>query len=140
MPQGTPLGDYSLSFETGKEVSVTRAAPGGVKRLSVAVLLDENNTGNGAGSMLEIAIAAGGSKTYTPSDVINGTVHNTVTATGGSINGGVLFGYELTGELDDTTITGNAVTASSGPATPLPDRPASACRAALLPRRWHDRR
>lgn len=32
---------FARTFETGKEVSVTRAAPGGVKRLSVAVLLRE---------------------------------------------------------------------------------------------------
>jgi flagellar M-ring protein FliF len=36
---------YVRSYDLGKEVSVTRAAPGGVKRLSVAVLLREPDKG-----------------------------------------------------------------------------------------------
>lgn len=46
-PAGTPPVDqkqsdsFTRTYETGKEISVTRATPGGVKRLSVAVLLRE---------------------------------------------------------------------------------------------------
>ncbi|RYE02963.1 MAG: flagellar M-ring protein FliF [Sphingomonadales bacterium] len=46
-PAGTPpvgqkqSDSFTRTYETGKEISVTRAAPGGVKRLSVAVLLKE---------------------------------------------------------------------------------------------------
>lgn len=46
-PAGTaPVGQkqsdsFTRTYETGKEISVTRAAPGGVKRLSVAVVLKE---------------------------------------------------------------------------------------------------
>ncbi|MES2986723.1 MAG: flagellar basal-body MS-ring/collar protein FliF [Pseudomonadota bacterium] len=46
-PAGTPPVDqkqsdsFTRTYETGKEISVTRAAPGGVKRLSVAVVLKE---------------------------------------------------------------------------------------------------
>jgi flagellar M-ring protein FliF len=49
---GTPAPDankqsdqYSRAYDLGKEVSVTRAAPGGVKRLTVAVLLREPEKG-----------------------------------------------------------------------------------------------
>ncbi|WP_066797921.1 flagellar basal-body MS-ring/collar protein FliF [Sphingomonas soli] len=47
-PAGTPpvaqkqSDSFTRTYETGKEISVTRAAPGGVKRLSVAVLLRED--------------------------------------------------------------------------------------------------
>jgi flagellar M-ring protein FliF len=44
--QATPQkqsDSFSRAFQTGKEVSVTRQAPGGIKRLSVAVLLREEN-------------------------------------------------------------------------------------------------
>lgn len=46
-PTGTPpvqqkqSDSFTRTYETGKEISVTRAAPGGVKRLSVAVVLKE---------------------------------------------------------------------------------------------------
>ncbi|MBC9034482.1 flagellar M-ring protein FliF [Sphingomonas sp. JC676] len=46
-PPGTPpvtqkqSDSFARTFETGKEISVTRATPGNVKRLSVAVLLRE---------------------------------------------------------------------------------------------------
>ncbi|MET0307876.1 MAG: flagellar basal-body MS-ring/collar protein FliF [Sphingomonas sp.] len=46
-PPGTPpvtqkqSDSFARTFETGKEISVTRAVPGNVKRLSVAVLLRE---------------------------------------------------------------------------------------------------
>jgi len=46
-PPGTPpvaqkqSDSFARSYETGKEISVTRAVPGNVKRLSVAVLLRE---------------------------------------------------------------------------------------------------
>lgn len=46
-PAGTPpvqqkqSDSFTRTYETGKEISVTRAAPGGLKRLSVAVLLRE---------------------------------------------------------------------------------------------------
>lgn len=46
-PAGTPAvqqkqsDSFTRTYETGKEISVTRSAPGGVKRLSVAVLLRE---------------------------------------------------------------------------------------------------
>ncbi|HWK36607.1 flagellar basal-body MS-ring/collar protein FliF [Sphingomonas sp.] len=36
---------YARAYDLGKEVSVTRAAPGGIKRLSVAVLLREPDKG-----------------------------------------------------------------------------------------------
>jgi len=36
---------FARSYDLGKEVSVTRAAPGGIKRLSVAVLLREPDKG-----------------------------------------------------------------------------------------------
>ncbi|RYY27310.1 MAG: flagellar M-ring protein FliF [Sphingomonadales bacterium] len=48
-PAGTPPVDqkqsdsFTRTYETGKEISVTRAAPGGVKRLSVAVVLKEES-------------------------------------------------------------------------------------------------
>jgi flagellar M-ring protein FliF len=47
-PAGTPpvgqkqSDSFTRTYETGKEISVTRAAPGGVKRLSVAVVLKED--------------------------------------------------------------------------------------------------
>ncbi|HEX8300359.1 flagellar basal-body MS-ring/collar protein FliF [Sphingomonas sp.] len=41
---------FTRTYETGKEISVTRAAPGGVKRLSVAVLIREE-TGKPRGQM-----------------------------------------------------------------------------------------
>jgi flagellar M-ring protein FliF len=44
---------YSRAYDLGKEVSVTRAAPGAIKRLSVAVLLREPETGKPR-SQLEI--------------------------------------------------------------------------------------
>ncbi|KQM96771.1 flagellar basal-body MS-ring/collar protein FliF [Sphingomonas sp. Leaf25] len=37
--------NFSRAYDTGKEVSVTRAAPGGIRRLSVAVLLREAEGG-----------------------------------------------------------------------------------------------
>ena len=40
-PQQKQSDSFTRTYETGKEISVTRAAPGGVKRLSVAVLLRE---------------------------------------------------------------------------------------------------
>jgi flagellar M-ring protein FliF len=44
---------YSRAYDLGKEVSVTRAAPGAIKRLSVAVLLRDPETGKPR-SQLEI--------------------------------------------------------------------------------------
>ncbi len=40
-PQQKQSDSFTRTYETGKQVSVTRQAPGGVKRLSVAVLLRE---------------------------------------------------------------------------------------------------
>ncbi|AJP73510.1 flagellar basal-body MS-ring/collar protein FliF [Sphingomonas hengshuiensis] len=40
-PQQKQTDSFTRTYETGKQVSVTRAMPGGVKRLSVAVLLRE---------------------------------------------------------------------------------------------------
>jgi len=55
-PPGTPpvtqkqSDSFARSYETGKEISVTRAVPGNVKRLSVAVLLREE-TGKPRGTV-----------------------------------------------------------------------------------------
>ncbi|KRC79554.1 flagellar basal-body MS-ring/collar protein FliF [Sphingomonas sp. Root241] len=40
-PQGKQSDSFTRTYETGKEISVTRAVPGNVRRLSVAVLLRE---------------------------------------------------------------------------------------------------
>lgn len=40
-PQAKQSDSFTRTYETGKEISVTRAAPGNVRRLSVAVLLRE---------------------------------------------------------------------------------------------------
>ncbi len=40
-PQQKQSDSFTRTYETGKQVSVTRATPGGIKRLSVAVLLRE---------------------------------------------------------------------------------------------------
>jgi flagellar M-ring protein FliF len=44
---------YQRAYDNGREVSVTRAAPGGVKRLSVAVLLREPDKGRRSGAEVQ---------------------------------------------------------------------------------------
>ena len=44
---------YQRAYDLGKEVSVTRAAPGGVKRLSVAVLLRDPDKGRRTGMEIQ---------------------------------------------------------------------------------------
>ena len=42
-PQTKQSDSFTRTYETGKEISVTRAVPGNVRRLSVAVLLREES-------------------------------------------------------------------------------------------------